>query len=67
MASAREDFTTLKHKFTGDLVTPTDRDYKAALARWAITAERNAEIVAFVKSNSDVVLEINYAKHASFP
>jgi FAD/FMN-containing dehydrogenase len=53
--------------FKGDLVLPEDADYPAAIARWSITAERNAAIVAFVKTNEDVELAIKYAKANKLP
>jgi FAD/FMN-containing dehydrogenase len=54
--------TEFKAAFQGDLVFPEDSDYRAAIARWSITSERNAAIVAFVKTNEDVGLAIKYAK-----
>jgi FAD/FMN-containing dehydrogenase len=57
----------LKAAFKGDLVFPEDADYSAAIARWSITAERKAAIVAFVKTDEDVGLAIKYAKSNKLP
>ena len=48
--------------FEGDLVAQTDPDYPQAIARWAKNAERNAALVAFVKSSRDVALALQYAR-----
>ncbi|KAI0249109.1 FAD binding domain-containing protein [Lactifluus subvellereus] len=56
------DISTLKQSFKGDIVTPDDADYKAAIARWAINAERRARVVAFVKDTDDVALALKYAR-----
>ncbi|KIM25633.1 hypothetical protein M408DRAFT_205383 [Serendipita vermifera MAFF 305830] len=40
--------------FTGDLVVATDPEYQASLLRFAKNAQRNAAMVAFVKSAEDV-------------
>ncbi|KAI0249113.1 hypothetical protein BJV78DRAFT_1378298 [Lactifluus subvellereus] len=56
------DISTLKQSFKGDIVTPDDADYKAAIARWAITAERRARVVAFIKDTDDVALALKYAR-----
>jgi FAD/FMN-containing dehydrogenase len=61
------DFATFKSEFKGDIVTPSDVDYQAAIARWAINAQRRAKVVAFVKDASDVVLAIRYARSHSLP
>ena|SRR5271154_3002255 len=52
----------LAKSFKGDLVTPTDSDYTASIARWALNAVRPAKLVAFVKNEDDVALAIKYAK-----
>jgi FAD/FMN-containing dehydrogenase len=57
----------LKAAFKGELVFPEDPDYSAAIARWSITAERNAAVVAFVKTNEDVAIAIKYARHNNLP
>jgi FAD/FMN-containing dehydrogenase len=51
-----------KQSFKGDIVTPDDEGYTQAIARWAINAERNARVVAFVKDNDDVALALKYAQ-----
>jgi FAD/FMN-containing dehydrogenase len=56
-----------KAAFEGDLVFPEDAEYPSAIARWSITAERKAAIVAFVKTNKDVGLAIKYAKANNLP
>jgi len=52
----------LRSSFKGDLVVPSDSDYSAAIARWAINAQRPAKVVAFVKDPEDVALAIKYAR-----
>ncbi|KAG5651066.1 hypothetical protein H0H81_010001 [Sphagnurus paluster] len=61
------DFEKFKTRFKGDIVTPDDADYRKALARWAVNAERRAKIVAFVKDAEDVALAIKYARLNSLP
>ena len=56
------DISTLKESFKGDIVTPDDAEYKAAIARWAVNAERHARVVAFVKDTDDVALALKYAR-----
>jgi FAD/FMN-containing dehydrogenase len=56
------DISTLKQSFKGDIVTPDDADYKAAIARWAVNAERPARVVAFVKDTDDIALALKYAR-----
>ncbi|KAJ2912202.1 hypothetical protein MD484_g8212, partial [Candolleomyces efflorescens] len=53
---------TLLEDVKGDVVTPDSPDYKAALARWATNAERNAKVVVFVKDAQDVGIALKYAK-----
>ena len=40
--------------FTGELVVPGDPDYEPSLVRFSKCAQRNAGLVAFVKSADDV-------------
>jgi FAD/FMN-containing dehydrogenase len=40
--------------FTGDLIIPGDSEYLPSLIRWARNAQKNAALVAFVKSAQDV-------------
>jgi FAD/FMN-containing dehydrogenase len=47
--------------FTGDLVTPSDPDYQASLVRYVKNGQRNAALVAFVKSAQDVAHIINFS------
>lgn len=56
------DISSFQKSFKGDIVTPADADYPAAIARWASNAQRNAKIVAFVKDAEDVALAIKFAK-----
>lgn len=58
---------SLYQAFKGDIVTPSSADYKNAISRWAINAQRNAKVVAFVKDSDDVALAINYAKANKLP
>ena len=56
------NFFSFKQSFKGDICTPTDPDYPEAISRWALNAQANAQIVAFVKTSEDVALAIAYAK-----
>jgi FAD/FMN-containing dehydrogenase len=60
-------FTSFKQSFKGDISTPTDADYAQAISRWAINAQANAKIVAFVKTPEDVALAIAYARDNHLP
>ncbi|PVF97284.1 FAD-binding domain-containing protein [Serendipita vermifera] len=53
--------------FTGDLVVPSDPDYQAAISRFAKNAQRNAAIVAYVKTPEDVARVIKFASANSVP
>lgn len=53
--------------YGGDWITPSHPSYTAAIARWAANAIRKAAVVAFVKSTSDVILAVSYAKANSLP
>ena len=61
------DLESFKQSFKGDVVTPSDADYTAAIARWAANTQRNAQVVAFVKDAQDVVLAIKYARQNKLP
>jgi FAD/FMN-containing dehydrogenase len=61
------DVSSFQKSFKGDVVTPADADYPAAIARWASNAQRNAKIVAFVKDAEDVALAIKFAKENNLP
>ena len=52
--------------FTGDLVIPTDPEYAASLTRFAKNAQKNAGLVAFVKSSQDVSKVIKLVNSHSF-
>jgi FAD/FMN-containing dehydrogenase len=60
-------FANFEKEFKGDLVTPADPDYANAIIRWARNAQRNAQVVAFVKDAEDVSLAIKYAKANKLP
>ena len=60
-------FASFKQSFKGDISTPTDADYTQAISRWALNAQANAKIVAFVKTPEDVALAIAYAKENHLP
>jgi len=51
-----------KQSFNGEVVTSDDEGYTQAIARWAVNAERNARVVAFVKDDDDVALALKYAR-----
>ena len=61
------DLQSFKQSFKGDLVTPSDPDYPAAIARWAANSQRNAQVVAFVKDAQDVAQAIKYARDNNLP
>lgn len=61
------DIESLRKSLKGDVVTPTDADYQASIARWAKNAERNAAIVAFVKDAEDVATALAYVKSTKLP
>lgn len=44
----------LADEFTGDVVIPGDAEYETSLTRFAKNAQKNAAVVAFVKSADDV-------------
>lgn len=48
--------------FKGDWITPSHPDYCSAISRWAVSSERRAKVVAFVKDAEDVVLAINHTR-----
>lgn len=54
-------FIHFKSTFKGDLILPSDTEYKASLARWSVLAERQAGIVAFVRDEQDVSAAIKFA------
>ena len=60
-------FISFKQSFKGDICTPTDADYPQAISRWAVNAQVNAKIVAFVKNPEDVALAIAYARENRLP
>ena len=61
------NFASFKQSFKGDISTPNDADYAQAISRWALNAQANAKIVAFVKTNEDVALAIAYANENRLP
>lgn len=58
------DFNLFQSGFKGDLVTPKDDGYEAAIRRWARNASKRASIVACVKDADDVARAITYARSA---
>jgi FAD binding domain len=61
------NLASFEQALKGDIVTPADADYPAAISRWALNAQQNAQIIAFVKDAEDVVLAINYARDSKLP
>ena len=61
------NFAPFKQSFKGHISTPTDADYAQAISRWALNAQVNAKIVAFVKTPKDVALAITYTKENCLP
>ena len=62
-----DSFASFKQSFRGDISTPTEADYAQAISRWAVNAQANAKIVAFIKTPEDVTLAIAYAKENRLP
>jgi len=61
------NFDSFKTSFTGDIYTPNDADYDTSIIRWAVNAQRNAQVVTFPKGPEDVVLAIAYARENKMP
>ena len=59
-----EAYSQLKSVFKGDLILPTDDNYKESLRRWSILAERLAAVVAFVRDEGDVSAAVKFAVDA---
>ena len=59
-----EAYLQLKSIFKGDLVSPTDNNYKESVKRWSILAERPAGVVAFVRDEWDVSAAVKLAVEA---
>lgn len=57
-------YTKVKSVFKGELVLPSDANYKDSLKRWSILAERLAGVVAVVKDEEDVAAAVKYAVEA---
>jgi len=53
--------------FKGDLITPEHPDYESSLVRWSLSAQKRAQLVAYVKDEQDVSLIIKYARENSLP
>ena len=60
-------FRVFKRNFKGDIVTPGQPDYEAAIQRWAKNAIRRAKIVAFIKDADDASLAVQYARESGLP
>jgi hypothetical protein len=54
-------FHQFTHEFRGKIVIPSDPDYKHAIARWSLLAERDAGVITFPENAEDVVLAIKFA------
>lgn len=61
------NLSALAQAFKGDLVTPEQPEYAAAIARWASNSERNAKVVALVKDAQDVVAALKFARENGLP
>lgn len=61
------DLVSFKASFKGDAVTPEHPDYELAIARWSVSAQKKAQVVAFVKDEQDVALCIRYALENKLP
>jgi FAD/FMN-containing dehydrogenase len=59
-----EAYLQLKSIFKGDLILPTDNNYKESVKRWSILAERPAGVVAFVRDEGDVSAAVKFAVEA---
>lgn len=62
MTLSDPDITRLKGSIKGDVVTPNDDSYPAAVARWSRLAERQAAAVVFVRDENDVASAIKFAR-----
>jgi hypothetical protein len=56
-----EAYIQLTSIFKGDLILPTDDNYKESLERWSVLAERAAGIVTYVRDEADVSAAVNFA------
>jgi len=57
-------YAQLKSVFKGELVLPSDAEYKDSLKRWSVLAERQAGAVAYVKDEEDVAAAVKFAVEA---
>ena len=65
MAFTESDaYIQLKSIFKGDLILPTDDNFKESIKRWSILAERPAGVVAFVRDEGDVSAAVKFAVEA---
>lgn len=67
LTTSMSNFAAFRASFKGDLLTPADAGYDAAIARWAKNAARRAAVVALVKDAEDVSRAIIYAQLAKLP
>ena len=67
MGVSHTTFERLKAAFKGEIVTPTDPNYKEALTRWAHNAEKPAKVVAFAKDAEDASIAIRFAVSERLP
>jgi len=57
-------YAQLKSVFKGEMVLPSDAEYKDSLKRWSVLAERQAGMIAFVKDEDDVAAAVKFAVEA---
>lgn len=57
-------YAQLKSVFRGELILPSDSEYKNGIKRWSVLAERQAGLVAFVKDEEDIAAAVKYAVEA---
>lgn len=50
-----------RHDFQGEIVLPSDSEYKQAISRWSVLAEREAGVVTYPKDANDVSLAVKFA------
>lgn len=59
-----DDFESpsLRQSLQGDVILPNEPGYQKAKARWALNAERDAQVIVFPKDASDIGKAIAHAK-----
>lgn len=61
------ELSSLKPDLKGDLVTPEDKEYNDAIARWSLVAQRKAAAVVYVKDSEDVSLTLKHIVEHKVP